>query len=139
MNTIEKEVIRLTNQLKKETQILFQKALQGIQFETGKAIIKPISFPILNSIAKVMRDNPEYKLNIGGHTDNVGEDAMNLTLSENRASSVANYLIEKGTDPMRITSQGFGETVPVNTNNSIKGRTRNRRVEFNVEFLDVAK
>ncbi len=126
-------------ELKKETQVLFQKALQGIQFETGKAIIKPVSFPILNSIAKVMSDNPEYKLNIGGHTDDVGEDAMNLTLSEDRASAVAKYLIGKGTDPMRISSQGFGETVPVDTNSSVKGRTRNRRVEFNVEFLDIAK
>ncbi len=122
-------------ELKKETKQLFQKALQGIQFETGKAIIKPVSFPILNSIVKVMKENPSYKLLIGGHTDNVGEDAMNMTLSQDRASSVANYLITNGVDPLRVVATGYGESLPVDTNESVKGRTRNRRVEFKVEFL----
>jgi OOP family OmpA-OmpF porin len=122
-------------EIKKETKKLFEKALQGIQFETGKAIIKPLSFPILNAIVKVMKENPSYKLMVGGHTDDVGEDAMNMTLSQDRASSVANYLITHGVDPMRVTATGYGETLPVDTNKSEKGRTRNRRVEFNVEFL----
>lgn len=122
-------------ELKKETKQLFQKALQGIQFETGKAVIKPVSYPILNSIVKVMKENPSYKLLIGGHTDNVGEDAMNMTLSQDRASSVANYLITNGVDPLRVVATGYGESLPVDTNESVKGRTRNRRVEFKVEFL----
>jgi outer membrane protein OmpA-like peptidoglycan-associated protein len=122
-------------EIKKETKQLFQKALQGIQFETGKAKIKPISYPILNAIAKVMSDNPSYKLLIGGHTDNVGADDMNMTLSQDRATAVSNYLIEKGVSPMRLSATGYGETKPVDTNDSVKGRTRNRRVEFNVEFL----
>lgn len=122
-------------EIKKETKKLFEKALQGIQFETGKAIIKPVSFPILNAIVKVMKENPSYKLMVGGHTDDVGEDVMNMTLSQDRASSVANYLITHGVDPMRVTATGYGETLPVDTNKSDKGRTRNRRVEFNVEFL----
>ncbi|MES2778306.1 MAG: OmpA family protein [Bacteroidota bacterium] len=122
-------------ELKKETKQLFEKALQGIQFETGKAVIKPVSFPILDAIVKVMRENPSYKLNIGGHTDNVGDDAMNMTLSQNRASSVANYLIAKGVDPMRVSATGYGETQPVDTNSTAKGKARNRRVEFKVEFL----
>lgn len=126
-------------ELNKETKQLFQKALQGIQFETGKAIIKPVSFPILNAIVNVMKDNPSYKLNIGGHTDDVGEDAMNMTLSEDRAASVAKYLITKGVDPLRVTSKGYGETKPVDTNSSVKGRTRNRRVEFTVDFIEVVK
>jgi hypothetical protein len=121
--------------IKKETKQLFEKALQGIRFETGKAIIKPLSYPILNAIVKVMKNNQTYKLMIGGHTDDVGEDMMNMTLSQDRASSVANYLITHGVDPMRVTATGYGETVPVDTNKSEKGRTRNRRVEFNVEFL----
>ncbi|MCX6187739.1 MAG: OmpA family protein [Bacteroidetes bacterium] len=100
-----------------------------------KAIIKPLSFPILNAIVKVMKNNPSYKLMIGGHTDDVGEDGMNMTLSQDRSSSVANYLITHGVDPMRVTATGYGETVPVDTNKSEKGRTRNRRVEFKVEFL----
>ncbi len=126
-------------EIKKEVKQLFQKALQGVQFETGKAVIKPVSFPILNAIVQVMKNNPGYKLTIGGHTDDVGEDAMNLTLSQERAAAVADYLITKGVDPMRVNASGFGETMPVDTNTSAKGRARNRRVEFNVEFLDTAK
>ena len=84
---------------------------------------------------KVMIENPSYKLNIGGHTDDVGDDAMNMTLSQNRADAVANYLISHGVNPMKVTAKGFGETLPVDTNKSEKGRTRNRRVEFKVEFL----
>lgn len=126
-------------ELKQEVKQLFEKALQGIQFETGKAIIKPVSFPILNAITKVMNENPSYKLFIGGHTDDVGEDAMNMTLSQDRASSVANYLISHGVDPMRVNATGYGETMPVDTNKSVKGRTRNRRVEFRVEFLETVK
>jgi outer membrane protein OmpA-like peptidoglycan-associated protein len=122
-------------ELTKETKQLFEKALQGIQFETGKAIIKPVSFPILNAIVKVMKDNESYKLMIGGHTDNVGDDAMNMTLSQDRATSVSNYLITHGVDPMRVSATGYGESKPVDTNDSVKGRTRNRRVEFKVEFL----
>jgi outer membrane protein OmpA-like peptidoglycan-associated protein len=126
-------------ELNKATKQLFQKALQGIQFETGKATIKAVSFPILDAIVKVMKDNPSYKLNIGGHTDDVGKDEMNMTLSQNRASSVADYLISHGVDPLRVTATGYGETQPVDTNKSVKGRTRNRRVELSVEFLEVVK
>lgn len=114
---------------------LFQKALQGIQFETGRSVIKKSSYPIMDAITKVMVDNPSYKIIIGGHTDNVGSDETNLTLSEGRASAVADYLITKGIDPLRISSKGFGEAYPVDDNNTAAGRTRNRRVEFKVEFL----
>lgn len=122
-------------EIKAATKQLFQKALQGIQFETGKDKIKPVSYPILNSIVKVMKENPSYKLLIGGHTDNVGEDAMNMTLSQDRATAVSNYLISHGVDPLRVVATGYGETSPVDTNDSTNGRTRNRRVEFKVEFL----
>jgi OmpA-OmpF porin, OOP family len=122
-------------EIKKETKQLFEKALQGIQFETGKATIKAVSFPILNAIVKVMRENPTYKLQIGGHTDNVGEDEMNMTLSQDRATEVSKYLISHGVDPLRVSAKGYGETTPVDTNDSVNGRTRKRRVEFKVEFL----
>lgn len=114
---------------------LFQKALQGIQFETGRAVIKKVSFPIMDAIANVMVENPSYKMIIGGHTDDVGSDETNMTLSKNRADAVANYLITKGIDPLRISSYGFGEANPVDSNKTAAGRTRNRRVEFKVEFL----
>jgi outer membrane protein OmpA-like peptidoglycan-associated protein len=126
-------------ELKKETKQLFEKALQGIQFETGKAVIKPVSFPILNAIVNVMKENSSYKLIIGGHTDNVGDDAMNMTLSQNRVDAVAEYLIGHGVDPMKVSATGYGESAPVDTNASVKGRTRNRRVEFKVEFLKVVE
>lgn len=122
-------------EIKDEVKTLFQKALQGIQFETGRAVIKKVSFPIMDAITKVMADNPSYKLIIAGHTDDVGSDETNMTLSKNRADAVANYLITKGIDPLRISSAGYGETTPVDTNKTTAGRTRNRRVEFKVEFL----
>lgn len=122
-------------EIKPAVKQLFQKALQGIQFETGKAVIKKVSFPIMDAIGNVMKDNASYKLIIGGHTDNVGSDQTNMTLSKNRADAVANYLITAGIDPLRISSYGFGESAPVDTNLTPAGRTRNRRVEFKVEFL----
>jgi outer membrane protein OmpA-like peptidoglycan-associated protein len=122
-------------EIKAEVKQLFQRALQGIQFETGRAVIKKVSFPIMDAITKVMTDNPSYKLIIGGHTDDVGSDQTNMTLSKNRADAVANYLITKGIDPLRISSSGYGETSPIDTNATAAGRTRNRRVEFKVEFL----
>lgn len=123
-------------EIKEEVKQLFQKALQGIQFETGRAVIKPISYPIMDAIVKVMKDNPSYKLIIGGHTDNVGSDETNMTLSKDRADAVANYVITKGINPLRLSSSGFGEGTPVDTNDTAAGRTRNRRVEFKVEFLE---
>lgn len=122
-------------ELQPEVKQLFQKALQGIQFESGRAVIKKISYPIMDAISKVMVDNPSYKLIIGGHTDNVGSDDTNMTLSKMRADAVSNYLISKQIDPLRISSFGFGESTPVDSNETAAGRTRNRRVEFKVEFL----
>jgi len=122
-------------EVKKEVKQLFQKALQGIQFETGRAVIKPVSFPILDAITKVIVDNPTYKLLIGGHTDDSGSDATNMTLSQNRADAVANYLIKNGVDPLRLAATGYGETAPVDNNKTAAGRARNRRVELKVEFL----
>lgn len=123
-------------ELKKEVKLLFQKALQGIKFEAGKAKITSTSFPILNSVAKVMTDNPTYKLLIGGHTDNVGNEGLNQTLSQDRADAVGAYLIGKGISPMRIASTGYGLNNPVDDNKTAAGRTRNRRVELKVEFIE---
>lgn len=123
--------------LKKEVEMLFQQALQGIQFETGKSNIKAKSYPILDAVVKVMSENPNYKLIIGGHTDNVGGESMNMTLSKDRASSVANYLIGKKVSPLRISSEGYGYSKPVDDNSTAAGRTRNRRVELSVEFVEV--
>jgi outer membrane protein OmpA-like peptidoglycan-associated protein len=124
-------------ELKREIRQLFQKALQGIQFDTGKSTIKKISYTILDQIAKVLEENPTYKVEIQGHTDNVGKEDMNMKLSEDRAASVRQYLIDKGVGEGRITSKGFGPTVPVASNKTAAGKAKNRRVEFVVSFEEV--
>jgi len=123
--------------VKKEVRSLFQKALQGIEFETGKDVIRSTSFGILNQIAQVMVDNPTYKLEIQGHTDNVGKPDSNQDLSERRTGSVLNYLVKKGIDANRLTSVGFGQDKPVAPNTTAAGRAKNRRVEFVVSFEEV--
>ncbi|MCQ2189268.1 MAG: OmpA family protein [Paludibacteraceae bacterium] len=114
---------------------MFKKALNGVQFETGKSKIKgKASFAILDDVVKVMNENPAYKLNIGGHTDNVGDPGKNMQLSKDRAAAVRAYLVEKGVDESRLAAAGYGDTVPVASNKTAKGRAENRRVAFEVEF-----
>ena len=121
-------------EVKKEVKTLFQRALQGIQFQTAKADIKPLSFPLLNQIANILILNPSYFIEVQGHTDNVGPDDYNMSLSRDRAAAVRNYLISKGVTESSITSQGYGKTKPVADNNTKAGKTMNRRVEFVVTF-----
>jgi outer membrane protein OmpA-like peptidoglycan-associated protein len=121
-------------EIKKEVKTLFKKALQGIQFETGKTAIKKTSFDLLDLIAKVLIDNPSYLIEIRGHTDNVGQPAANLVMSENRAAAVRDYLISKGVNAARMTSHGFGDTQPIAPNKTTAGKAKNRRVEFIVSF-----
>lgn len=121
-------------ELRASVKKLFQKALQGIQFESGKAIIKPKSYSILNEIVKVLQENPSYMVEINGHTDNVGKAEKNQVLSENRAKAVKDYLSNKGVDATRMKSAGYGDMIPVETNTTAQGRAKNRRVEFIVKF-----
>jgi outer membrane protein OmpA-like peptidoglycan-associated protein len=121
-------------EIKEETKKIFEKALTGIQFETGKAIIRKTSYGILNNVAQVMVENPDYFLDIKGHTDNAGDSEKNKILSAERAASVMDYLVSKGIDPERMTAEGFGDTQPVMTNDTKEGRAANRRVEFVVRF-----
>lgn len=121
-------------EVKKEVRTLFTKALQGIQFETGKAVIKRSSYMILRQIAKVLIENPTYLVEIQGHTDNVGNDDLNMSLSEKRANAVRDFLIKEGVDANRMTAKGYGETMPVADNKTAAGRAKNRRVEFIVSF-----
>ncbi len=121
-------------EVKKEVKKVFDQALQGIQFETGKDVIIKTSFPILDKVVKVMSDNKEFNLEINGHTDNVGKDNWNLTLSQKRADAVKAYLIKKGVESERMTSTGYGSAKPVEDNKTAEGRAKNRRVEFKVNF-----
>ena len=117
-------------EIKAETKQVFEKALHGVQFQTGKAVIKTSSYGILNEVADIMVQNPDYHLLINGHTDSQGSEASNLTLSQKRADAVKNYLGRKGVSADRITANGFGETQPIADNETAEGRALNRRVEF---------
>ncbi|OYU96078.1 MAG: hypothetical protein CFE21_06610 [Bacteroidetes bacterium B1(2017)] len=126
-------------EIKQNVKKLFEKALQGVQFETGKSTIKKTSNPILDGVAKAMNENPSYRLFIGGHTDNVGNADKNMQLSKDRAAAVRTYLISKGVDASRIASEGYGDTQPVAENKTAEGKAKNRRVEFKVQFEDFVK
>lgn len=121
-------------EVKEEVKKVFEQALTGIQFETGSDVIKKTSFVILDQVVKVMNDNPEYFLQINGHTDNVGDDNSNMDLSDRRAKSVMKYIVDKGIDATKMAAKGYGETTPVEDNNTTAGRAKNRRVEFKVIF-----
>jgi outer membrane protein OmpA-like peptidoglycan-associated protein len=103
---------------------------QQIQFDFDKATIKPVSFPILDAVRDVLRDNPNIKIEVQGHTDNKGNAGYNLKLSQSRADSVRNYLVAHGIDLARLTSKGYGMTQPLVPNNNEANRALNRRVQF---------
>ncbi|HLP06488.1 MAG TPA: OmpA family protein, partial [Paludibacter sp.] len=126
-------------EIKNEVKALFKKALNGIQFEPDKLVIKPVSFKILDDIAAILIANPLYLIEIQGHTDNTGKPEANLVLSEDRAKAVKDYLEKKGIAPGRMSSKGFGDTRPVAPNNTKAGKALNRRVEFVVSFEDTVK
>ncbi|MFT3910586.1 MAG: OmpA family protein [Ferruginibacter sp.] len=106
--------------------------LKNIFFDVNKSELKPASASELDKVVILLNDNPKLAIQISGHTDNVGKDADNLTLSLNRSKSVINYLISKGVNPKRLTSKGFGATKPIANNDTEEGRSQNRRTELNV-------
>lgn len=106
--------------------------LKNIFFETSKYEIKPESGAELNEVVQLMKDNPTLRIQITGHTDNVGKPVDNKTLSENRARAVTNYIIAHGIAAGRLTFKGFGDTQPVADNSTPEGRAKNRRTELTV-------
>jgi len=102
----------------------------GILFDTGKDVIKAESFPTLKSILAILNDSPDLKFSIEGHTDNQGSKGINQPLSEKRAEAVKTWLAGKGIDAGRLRSKGWGDTKPIDKNDSVEGRANNRRVEF---------
>ena len=121
-------------EVKAATKKIFAQALQGIQFESGKNVIKKSSYSILDKVVKVMKENPSYNLEINGHTDSQGAAATNLELSQKRSDAVQAYLTKGGVEASRLTAKGFGETMPVADNATAAGKAKNRRVEFKVNF-----
>jgi outer membrane protein OmpA-like peptidoglycan-associated protein len=110
-------------------------ALSGVNFETNKATLKPVAREKLSKLSGVLLGFPgEYKLEIEGHTDSTGTDAYNQTLSQSRAESVRDFLVEQGIPAGRIPStQGFGRTRPIAPNDTRVNREKNRRVDIVVE------
>jgi len=108
--------------------------LDKIYFDFNKATIKPASFPLLAEIAEVINNNPQIRLiEVGGHSDNVGNEGYNLNLTQARADAVVNHLTKSGhVDPSRLKAVGYGDTRPIDTNETEEGRAMNRRVEFNI-------
>ena len=102
----------------------------GINFDVDKATIKPESMGTLNMIVQIMKDNPDLKFDVEGYTDNSGNPAHNLTLSDARSNAVKAQLVSMGISASRLTSKGFGNANPISDNNTPEGRANNRRVEF---------
>jgi len=102
----------------------------GILFDVNKATIKPQSMGTLNDISKLMKDHPELKFEVDGHTDSDGEDAANMKLSNERAAAVKAQLVSMGVDASRLTTKGYGESKPLSDNTTPEGKANNRRVEF---------
>jgi outer membrane protein OmpA-like peptidoglycan-associated protein len=118
--------------IEQEIMEVLNKAFDNLEFETAKDIIKDESKPSLDELADVLLKKQTWKLEIAGHTDNVGDDAKNMVLSKKRAESLKAYLVTKGVDAIRLSTLYFGETKPIGDNNTPEGRKKNRRVEMKI-------
>ena len=106
--------------------------LSGVQFGYDSADILPASEPVLQIAVQALRDNPDVRVEIGGHTDNQGGRSYNRDLSQRRAEAVRDYLVAHGIDTGRMTVRGYGFSRPVASNDTPEGQAQNRRIEFNV-------
>ena len=119
-------------EIKKEIIERVNKAANSIYFETGKSIIKPVSFKDLDAVVKILNGDATLRVDIGGHTDNAGTEEGNITLSHDRAKAVNDYLISKGIAHERLTYEGYGSSKPVNNNVTEADKAQNRRTELNL-------
>ncbi len=124
------------NPFKIEIQFLPSKSfvLEDCNFETGKADLEEDSYKVIDELVAYLKRKEDVRIELGGHTDNVGSAKSNQVLSEARANTVRDYLLSKGIDPERVTAKGYGLTVPVESNKTAEGRALNRRTE--VKILD---
>ncbi len=106
--------------------------LENVEFDFNKATIRPSSFPELNQIVEMMKSFPDVVIEISGHTDNVGNDDYNQKLSEKRAKSVKNYIVNKGITAIRLKTIGYGEAKPIADDDTDEGRQKNRRIEVSI-------
>ena len=117
-------------EIKEEAKEVLEFAAQAVSFSTGKAMLQAESYVILDQVAEVLKEYPDYQLRVIGHTDNVGRSSTNLILSEERAKSCYEYILSKGISKDRMTYMGKGEVEPIASNETNEGRELNRRVEF---------
>jgi outer membrane protein OmpA-like peptidoglycan-associated protein len=101
-----------------------------INFDFGKATIRPDSQPVIDQVSEMLKANPGLRLSVEGHTDSVGSPASNKTLSESRAKAVVAALVAGGVDPARLAAAGWGQDRPIADNGTEEGRAKNRRVEL---------
>jgi outer membrane protein OmpA-like peptidoglycan-associated protein len=120
--------------IEEEVAEILKTAFENLEFETGQAVIKQESLPSLTELAEVLVKKPEWKLQIAGHTDNVGNDQNNLVLSKKRSEAVRDFMISQGIVTERLSALYFGETQPKATNDTKEGRQLNRRVEMTIIF-----
>jgi len=106
--------------------------LRNIFFDFDKATLRPESTNELERLIKLLNDNPTIKIELGSHTDSKGSDDYNMKLSDNRSKSVVSYLIDHGIAATRLVAKGYGETKPIDTNDTDEGRQNNRRTEFKI-------
>jgi len=106
------------------------KITQQIHFEYNRSVIRPESYPVLDAVVAVMKDNPTIKLEVQGHTDNVGTAGYNKRLSDSRSASVKTYLTSHGVAAARLASKGYGFDRPLVPNDTAQNRALNRRVQF---------
>ncbi len=114
-------------------------SMSDVLFDSGKYSLKPGAREKLSKVAGILLAYPGLNVEVGGYTDNVGGDAMNQTLSEHRASSVRDYLVQQGVSSNSVSSRGFGSSLPVSSNDNSAGRQQNRRVELLVSGEDIGK
>ncbi|MCB0539022.1 MAG: OmpA family protein [Bacteroidetes bacterium] len=120
--------------IEKEVEEALDLAFKNLEFETGKSIIKKSSYSSLDNLTQILKDHPDYRLLVEGHTDSVGSAESNMTLSQARANAVKDFLMKKGVSGDKIITKGFGETKPVASNDTAAGRQENRRVEMTIVF-----
>lgn len=108
--------------------------LEDCNFETGKALLEPESYTVIDELVNYLKRKTDQRIEIGGHTDNVGSAASNKKLSEERANAVRSYIISRGIEADRVTAKGYGMSEPVADNKTEEGRAMNRRTE--VKLID---